>query len=168
MADPHWTSYVGMISGIGGAILAIVSLRKTSSLKSLDLRMVLSEMRNEVEFNISQVNNLITEANGSRVGMSSAISGFGSSAMVNWKTELEGDQKTIDMLTSEFSNTSDNLDMLNQKKLEKQISKVHKIQLKIIELKNKYIESIDKENESQKEMEIQERKELMSRIYEKP
>jgi hypothetical protein len=41
MPDPHWTGYVGMISGLSGAVLSVVSYIKSSSIKKLDLRLKL-------------------------------------------------------------------------------------------------------------------------------
>ncbi len=48
MAEPHWMGYIGMVTGIVGAftgiadaIMGYLSYKKSSSLKSLDLRLEL-------------------------------------------------------------------------------------------------------------------------------
>ena len=48
MTDPHWTSYVGMvadivgaITGISGAIMGYISYRKSNEIESLGLRLEL-------------------------------------------------------------------------------------------------------------------------------
>jgi len=45
MAAPNWVSYVGMVTGISGAIMGYISYRRSGQIKALDLRLELAKDR---------------------------------------------------------------------------------------------------------------------------
>jgi hypothetical protein len=72
MADPHWTSYVGMATGIIGALTGIIGYRKASSLKSLDLRLELKKATHNALTDVHQIEELINRASKSRQAVAAA------------------------------------------------------------------------------------------------
>jgi len=141
MADPHWTSYVGMATGVAGFVLAFISLKKTSSLKSLDLRLELGKTVNKIENGLSQATKLIDDANNSRVAVASAMGRGRSGMMVRWGEQIETDKNTINQLSNDLLGFKD-YTKLNQNKLESNLLGIHKIEIQLIEIKDKYNKSI--------------------------
>src|SRR5688572_4220085 len=98
MADPHWTSYVGMatgilgtITGVAGAILGVVSYRRTSQIKQMDSRLELKKAINQANANISALLELLPYADKSRTRVASAKGLLQSGAMEKWKTDYQMD-----------------------------------------------------------------------------
>jgi len=129
MADPHWTSYVGMVTGIAGAIMGCVSYRRSNSIKSLDLRLELRKAINEVEIRIPQIEKLIKDANKLRKKVASKTRGLYSGMMVKWEEEVEADKNKLAQLSESVPKSEENYDKLNLQELESKLIEVHKHQV---------------------------------------
>ncbi len=101
MAEPHWTSYVGMAAGIFGAIMGYVSIRRSNQIKSLDLRLELRKSINNYNAAISKAKELMPRANKSRERVASAMGNYNSGAMVQWKQEYEKDNNALGGLSND-------------------------------------------------------------------
>ena len=104
MADPHWTSYVGMATGIAGAIMGYLGYRKANSLKSLDMRLELRKAVTDLTTSYTELNGLIDSANQSRINMAAATGRFRSGMMQLWNSELETDKAAIVQLGEIITN----------------------------------------------------------------
>lgn len=146
MADPHWTSYVGMVSGLAGAILSVISYRKSNSIKKLDLRLELRREINNTLTNLAALSDLLPYANRSRSAVASATGNFHSGAMQRWNNEFEEDNATLVSITERAPSPETNYDSLNTKELEAKLIEVHSIQSEINTLTNKYQAAVDSDD----------------------
>jgi hypothetical protein len=157
MAEPHWTSYVGMVTGIigaitgvSGAIMGYVSYRRSASLKSLDLRLELRKAVNDMQSGLFQLEQLIEHANSSREAVAAATGRYRSGMMAKWRQDVETDKSTAKQLSQQAAATEKDYDNLTPKELESTLVEVHRLQVQVNELRNKYdaaVRADDKERE---------------------
>ena len=152
MADPHWTSYVGMATGIAGAIMGYVSYRRSNRIKSLDLRLELRKAINEVEISLSQLGELLEYANKSHKAVASATGSFHSGMMVKWKEEVKADKIKIEQLSARAPKPEENYEKLNPKELESKLVDIHKLQGYLKELRAKYDAAVRSDDENRKQI----------------
>ena len=155
MIEPHWTSYVGMVTGIigtitgvAGAIMGYVSYRRSNSHKSLDLRLDLKKAVNNVQSDLSQLEKLIERANQSRVALAAAMGMLSSGRMNKWKQDVEEDKNKVRRLVQSAPAADENYDDLTIKKLEPRLVEVHRLQVQVDELKTKYTEATQADDET--------------------
>ncbi len=146
MADPHWTGYVGMVSGIAGAVLSIISYRKSSSIKNLDLRLELRKEINNTHTNLAHLTGLLPHANNSRRAVAAATGNFHSGNMQRWNNELEIDNEQLTSIAEKAPDLEASYDSLNTKELESKLIEVHSLQSEINTLVNKYQSAIDSDD----------------------
>lgn len=136
MTDPHWTSYVGMATGILGAILGVISYRRSGQTKKLDLRLALRNALTKAQHDLDGLAELLPYANKSRLAVFSATGRNGSGAMNIWKDEYAKDQERLQAIT--VPNADAGIAALAAEALETRIAEVFKIQMKIDALRDKY------------------------------
>jgi len=152
MVEPHWTSYVGMISGligaatgIAGAIMGYLGYQKATSLKSLDMRLELRRAGTDLTTSYAELNALIDDANQSRMRMAAARERFKSGMMERWNNELEIDKTTIAQIEESIPKDNEQYKDLNTEKLEAKLVDVHRIQGEVTQLINKYHAAMDED-----------------------
>jgi hypothetical protein len=157
--EPHWTGYVGMITGIvgaitgvAGAIMGYVGYRRSRSLKSLDLRLELRKAVNNTQAGLSQLERLIEQANHSREAVAAAKGMFCSGMMVKWKQNVEVDKDVAKQLSQNAPPANTNYEDLTPKELESKLVGVHKIQVQIDELRQKYDAAVRADDEDRKHL----------------
>ena len=155
MTEPHWMAYVGMFTGIfgaitgfAGAIMSYVSYKKVNSLKSLDLRLELRKAVNVVHSNLSLLEKRIDYANKSRQAVASAKGQLFSGMMEQWKKGLEADTITVKQLSKNFQSPKDSFDSLNPQELETKLVEVHRLQVIVDQMRNKYDKAIFEYNQA--------------------
>lgn len=155
--EPHWTGYVGMISGIvgaitgvAGAVMGYVGYRRSTSLKSLDLRLELRKAGNNVQAGLSQLEELIEYADHSRKAVAAATGRFGSGMMVKWKQGVEVDKDVVKQLSQTAPPADKNYDDLSPKELESKLVEVHRLQVQLDELREKYDAAVRADSEERK------------------
>ena len=149
MAEPHWTSYVGMLTGligcctgIAGAIMGYISYRKSNRLKSLDLRLELRKAISDVHTDLNKQKELIDNANKSRQAVLAARGMSQSGAMEKWKSEVNADKTKIAELFKRAPKAENAYDTLEVRELESELITVHKLKSEIRYLLDKYSEVI--------------------------
>lgn len=152
MADPHWTSYVGMAAGLIGAFTGIIGYRKASSLKSLDLRLELRKSTHNAHTDLNQLEDLINRADKSRNMVASARSFLGSGRMITWKKDIETDKAKLEPLLNNAPDPEGNPEKYSQSKLELKLIEIHKFQMEINDLKEKYVAELLKDDEERKQI----------------
>ena len=152
MADPHWTSYVGMATGIAGLIMGIISYRKSNSLKSLALRLELRKALNDLQIRLSQLNDLLEHANQSRQDVLRLTGNVSSGSMVKWKADFEKDKNNFLQLTKTAPNSDASFDDLTPKELESKLVGVHKLQGEVNGLREKYQSFVNSDDEERKQI----------------
>lgn len=157
MAEPHWTSYVGMatgiigsFTGIAGAIMGYVSYKRSNSLKSLDMRLELKKAVNNIQANLSQTGILIEKANESRIAVAAAKGMSGSGAMVKWKQNVQSDKEDLMKLFGSAPKLDEKYEDLPPKDLESELVKVHRLQAQVDELKKKYEAALEADADDRK------------------
>ena len=152
MADPHWTSYVGMVSGligaatgIAGGIMAYKSSREVNKIKSLDLRLELRKAVTDITTSYTNLNGLIDSANKSRISMAAATGRFHSGMMELWNNELETDKTTIAQIGETIPTDEEDYKDLNTAELEAKLVDVHRLQGEVTQLADKYHAAMDED-----------------------
>lgn len=97
MAD--WPGWVGMLTGVTGLALAIISYRRAGKLKKLDLYVDSGRMANELRQAYEQLTELHGGSLKARQNMAAALGLFTSGAMQKWEGEWNPDKAIIDELT---------------------------------------------------------------------
>jgi hypothetical protein len=159
MAEPHWTSYVaivtgliGAITGIAGAIMGYVSYRRSNKIKALDLRLELRKAVNDVHADLDRLRALINKADRSRQAVEAARGAFSSGAMEKWKNEVKADRTKIAELFKRAPKADSTYDAYGEKELESELIAVHRLQGELRSLLDKYLESIRSDDERRKEI----------------
>ncbi len=148
MADPHWTSYVGMITGISGAIMGYISYRKSNNLKSLDLRLELRKAVNELYQTYKLAEDQINSASRSRRAVASATGNYNSGRHKVWEQSVENDTKIINEIKNTFPEKNDSFSILSTKDLESKLVDIHDKQCNLNSILVKYKDEITADNET--------------------
>lgn len=160
MADPHWTIYAGMVTGIVGAILVYLGYRKSKQIKALDLRIELKRAVANIIFDFKNLREQMEKGNKSRMAVAAAMGFLNSGRMNKWKKGFEYDQKAANELAKELPDEDTYYDHLDTNELEAKLIESHKIQRKIQKLSEKYSEEITRDDEQRKQI----RENMRSRI----
>jgi hypothetical protein len=142
MPDPHWTSYVGMATGIAGAIMGFVSYRKSSQIKKLDLRIELRRAATDIHFDYKELLRKMEKGNKSRQAVAPAINAFNSGMMKKWNEDYESDQTVTKEIAKELPDDGINYDHLDDKGLEAKLIEIHRISKKIQTISERYVEAM--------------------------
>jgi len=152
MAEPHWTSYVAIGTGIFGAIMGYIAYRKSNRLKALDLRLELRKAVSDVHTDLSQLRGLIEKANNSRKSVLAARGMSQSSIMEKWDNEIKADRAKIVEISNRAPNPDSNYHIMSEKGLESELIIVHQIQGQIRTIQDKYREAIRSDEEENKQI----------------
>jgi hypothetical protein len=156
MSEPQWMAYVGAVTGvigavtgIGGAWMGWIAYRRSDQIKALDLRLELRKAINEIEQAIGEVNELLPTARRSRERISAARGSSG--AMEVWQEQYQKDQAAVRELTGRAPK-ADTLDDLKPEELEAQLADVHKFQIELSAIMNRYKASIAEDDQHRAEI----------------
>jgi hypothetical protein len=152
MADAHWTSYVGMVTGIAGAVMGLLAYRRTTRIKALDLRLELRRAEGDLIATLEKLDKLIPYANQSRERVAAASGGLDSGAMVQWKLELDVDLKKLEDFKAQQPSKDANHSGLKPEELESKLVAVHRLQGLTNALKSKYESALAADDERRKEI----------------
>lgn len=98
MADSDWARYVGMATGLFGAVMGYVGYRRSDQIKALDLRLELRKGLASAHESLVTLRDLLDSAATSRM-TTLAARGLGrSGASVAWEQALTADRAEIDRL----------------------------------------------------------------------
>ena len=159
MAEPHWSGYGGMVTGligavtgIAGAIMGYISYRRSNRLKSLDLRLELRKSVSDVHADLNRLKKLIDNANGSRQAVLVARGMSQSGPMEKWKNEVNADKAKIGKLFEHAPKAETTYGTLEVKELESELVTVHKHSGEIRTLLDKYSEVIRSDDEQRRQI----------------
>lgn len=149
MAEPHWTSYVAMatgvvgaIAGIAGSVLGIVSYRRTGVLRITELRLNLRQKANNLERDLSALGQLLPHAKKSRHRVAAAKGIFKSGAMQAWNSAFEADAEALTALALASAPFRGDFMGLDWAALEGKLAEIHRLQLQVEGLTDKYRDSL--------------------------
>ncbi|BCO32865.1 hypothetical protein TspCOW1_29680 [Thiohalobacter sp. COW1] len=159
MADPHWTSYVGMaagaigaISGVIGGILGIVSYRRINKLKSLDLRLELRKAVKDLYRKHREISELVDYADRSRAAVMAATGRRSSGSMQIWQENIEKDLQYLEGVKDDYPAEEADFTELLPEELESQLIEVHDKEQKLDELASNYKSEIALDDETRRDI----------------
>jgi transposase-like protein len=159
MPDPHWTSCVGMVTGIfgtvtgvSGAILGYVNYRKSKMMKKLDLRIELKRAVADLIYEYAEIVRKMKEGNKSRKAVAAPLGLFNSSMMKKWDEEFASDESAINDIAKEIPDENVSYEQLEDKDLEEKLINVHKINRKLQKFSQKYGEAMEWDNKKREEI----------------
>jgi len=137
MPAPDWVTYVGGACGIVGAVTGIVSYRRVSRLKALDLRLELRTLESETEELLRTLPKLLMKAKGSRLAIASA-KGLNDSNLELWKNEQAVDFLAVTDLQAKFLPSADGYKTLTHGKLEDKLVEMRRLKATAQRYADKY------------------------------
>ncbi|EDT41774.1 hypothetical protein [Burkholderia ambifaria] len=138
MADSDWAGYVGMATGLFGAVMGYVGYRRSNQIKALDMRLALRKDLGEARESVTMLRELMASAAGSRRATLAARGLGRSGAMVIWEQALEADRTTIEQIAASIRSEGTDFAALSEAQLETELVAVHKIKMSLATLVEKY------------------------------
>lgn len=157
MNEPSWLIYLGAVTGVFGTVTGIIgtilgyfSYRKTSKIKSLDLRIELRKEVKNLNFQLKETLELAEKAKDSRKKVASALGTFKSGAMSKWLENLEKDKQNLKKLIEDCPDSNLDYGKLKEKGLENQLVHSHSLNIETDAIKSKYLASLDEDDENRR------------------
>jgi len=141
------TALTVVVLGFG---LEFYKTRQSNSLKSLNLRLELRKAANDVQSSLPQLKDLVEHANRSRQAVASATGRLRSGMMEQWRQQIEADKIKVDHLFDSAPVAEERYDSLNPEELESKLVQVHRLQVQIEELRDKYDAAVRSDDEQRK------------------
>lgn len=152
MAEPHWTGYVGVITGVAGAIMGYVSYRRSNEIRSLDLRIELKRALVEAHSACCSLQDKMVTANNSKMAVAAAIGMLGSGAMQNWNNAYASDQDALKQLANDLPAENSSFEGLSLKSLEAKLVKVHRTSVELDSISQKYSDALVRDDEERRHL----------------
>ncbi|WP_028214500.1 hypothetical protein [Paraburkholderia mimosarum] len=152
MADADWTGYVGMATGIFGAVTGFLGYRRANQIKSLDLRLELRKVLSDAHDSLSSLPTLIEEANGSRHAVLAAKGLGGSGNKIVWDEAVAADRAQIDRIAPSLPSEGADFSTLSSEHLEAEIVAAHKIKTSLSGMVAKYRAALAADSEDRKQI----------------
>ena len=147
--EPHWTSYVaivtgiiGAITGIAGSIMGYIAYRRSNALKKSDRRLNLHQLRNAAHIAGADLLDLLPKALTSRKEMLNARGLFHSSIMREYTAKHEEDSKRAKELSKQIPKEDVNCDSMSLQQLEQEWVRLDRTKGQIDHLISEYRDSI--------------------------
>ena len=149
MSGQSWLAYTGAIAGIigavtgmAGAVLAALALRRTGQLKALDLRLELRRTESTLQSDIHDLVPLLESAKTSRTRLAAAQGCYHSGATTHWLSQWDIDLVDANSLVEGASVLDRDCSTFSQAELEARLITVHKLQRQVAKLSGKYKSSL--------------------------
>lgn len=157
MADSTWLSYVGVVTGLIGAITGVavatmgfISYRRSGQMKAQDMRVELRKATNDLRTTVQNLIPLLESAKRSHTNIAAATGLGGSGALKQWQSDFKADLSAVELLESEVPDLNASYECLTHSELESKLVEVHSVQSKAMQLSKKYHATLaadDKERE---------------------
>jgi hypothetical protein len=150
MSAPEWLSYVGVVTGIAGAVMGYVSLRRGARLKALELRLELRKSEADTRLALENLPGLFEKAENSRLKVAAATGRYSSGATEQWRRDLEADRSVAKALQATLPPAPNDYTSLTHTELEAKLVELHSLRSKVMRLSEKYqaeLAADDKERE---------------------
>src|SRR5712691_6830653 len=140
MSASDWLSYVAAVTGIAGAVMGGISLRRTVQFKAQDLRLEVRKADADTRGAFEELANLFEKAQRSRVALTAATGQTG--ALEQWRRDLEVDRGALQALQATLPAAPDDYRGLTPAGLEEKLVELHRLRLKAKVLVEKYQASL--------------------------
>ena len=159
MATPAWMIYVGAIAGtigavtgITGAVMGYLSYRRSSQLKSVDVRLELRRQATDVRLLLTDLPPLMQRAKTSHLAVASATGMHSSGATERWLQALEADLLLSRDLRAALPAESKVYTTLTLQELEEQLLQIHSLRSNATRLVEKYKGSLVSDEDSREKL----------------
>ena len=152
MADSDWAGYVGMATGLFGAVMGYVGYRRSNQIKALDLRLELRKGLASAHESLSTLRELIDAAAGSRTNVLAARGLGRSGASVAWEQTLTADRAEVDRLAASLRDEAANFTAFTPEQLESELVSVHKVAAGISGLVTKYRDELAADDDARRQL----------------
>lgn len=158
MGVPHdWLDYAtaigsvaGIATGVTGMVYGIAASNKTKELKSLDLRIQLKTVDATLRLDASELPDLLTRADRSRMASFAADGLSRSGASQVWSQQHATDTEEVRTLSALLPSRSKDYTALTQHELEAELVATHELQLRVDRLSEKYDKGLTDDAEAVK------------------
>lgn len=150
MPDSDWTGYVGMVTGIFGAVMGYLGYRRANQIKKLDLRLELRKGLSEAHTALAEARRIMDYAAQSHRAALAARALGGSGVMVAWNNSHEEDTAAVDRIAASIRGESAGYDSLSEEQLESEIVANHKLSVRLNVLIAKYRDEIAADDDARR------------------
>jgi hypothetical protein len=132
------TGIIGTITGVFGAYMGVLNYRRTSRLKTLDLRLELRKRAADLASAWRGLPGAIEHANGSRFAVRVAQGRARGGEMEAWTQQLTADLAAVRALQSRVDTSDNKYDQLTEHELEDKLVEVHGLTATVNQYADKY------------------------------
>lgn len=136
-----WASYVGMATGIAGAVTGYLGYRRAAGMKTLDLRVEVRKLADEIATELTELPTLIDRAHKSRTALRQGAGLGRTGGMTEWSVQVSADRDRASQLQREWQ-PLDGYMTLSASELETRLVELHRLHLAVRTLSDKYRESL--------------------------
>jgi hypothetical protein len=146
-----WPGYVGMATGIFGALMGFLGYRRSNHIKTLELRLELRKDLGEAHESLSTLRTVIESAASSRPRVL-AMKGLGRSGnMVAWSQTVETDRAEVERLAALLRDDAADFTTLSSEQLASEIVSAHKLKASLSTLVDKYRGELAADDEARRQ-----------------
>ena len=149
ITEPHWTSYVaivtgiiGALTGIAGSLMGYIAYRRSNEINKSDRRTALKELRNGVHSAAKELLDLLPKALRSRKFALNARGLLNSSITIRYTDKHTNDLKRAEELLGQIPPEDTNYDSMNLQQLEQERVRLDRIKIEIEKLLAEYQDSM--------------------------
>lgn len=171
MPSQDWLTYigaigglVGVLSGIGGLVLAILAFRRTGQLKALDLRLELRACERLLHSDADDIVHLLESVKASHSALCAAQGSYHSGAMQHWLAEWAIDLASAKSLVEQVVALGTVGSAMSQAELEVRLNAVQDLQHQLAKLAGKYNSNLAKDDAGRVQLQADHRVAMQARI----
>lgn len=148
MADIHWITYVGSVTGVLALLISFFNHMKVSRLGCQDTRIELRHSLTDVHTKYGGLQEKLLRALKSRQQTASALGLLNSGMLEKFQTDFEIDQQTVRQLLLQIPLRDKNFKNHNYLELEDELIAVHTLHRQLQAIDEKYSTSLKEDKES--------------------
>jgi len=133
---------VGAVTGIAALVVSVISLRRSSQSKALDLRLELRKAVSDLRADADALQPQMAFAKKSHTRVAAATGRHGSGAFQKWEAEWESDAAAVTALLAELPSGAESFASLAISELEARHVSVHALQRRVAKIQEKYLASL--------------------------
>lgn len=142
MSLPNLLNYIGVFTGIAGAIMGYLGLRRSDQFKSLDLRLELKRIRGGLLAGVNSLREFLDHAMKSHTRAAAAAGMVNSGATKSWLDDWKKDVVLVEALKADVIASQIDLSKFNPNQLEDQLVAASELQRQYKSIKSKYEASL--------------------------
>jgi hypothetical protein len=147
-----WTGYVGMVTGIFGAVMGYLGYRRSHQIKVLDLRLELRKGLSDAHTSLGAIRGLMEDAARSHSRVLAARGLGGSGSMTAWENTFGADSAEVDQIAGSIRSEAADYAALSAEHLESELVAGHRVNKKLSALIDKYRGELAADDEARRQI----------------